>query len=235
MANKYLVISGGSRGIGFATIKKFKASGYQVINLSRSQPALEGITHISVDFSDKDWDVKCRTLLEQALPESAEITLVHNSGVLFGDTLESVSAGRLESVFQINVIAANQLNQLLLPRMNKSSSILYVASTLGEKAVANTCSYVVSKHAMIGLMKATCQDLFGREIHTAALCPGFTETEMLKEHIGNDDSVVQSITQGVSFGRLIAAEEIADALWFASQSPVINGSVIHANLGQKEY
>lgn len=235
MANKYLVISGGSRGIGFATIQKFIACGYKAINLSRSAPRLEGVTHITADFTDIGWAEKCGTLIDDAIPESAEIVLIHNSGVLLSDNVENVSAEQLQRVMQVNVIAASQLNQLLISRMEKGSSILYVASTLGEKAVANTCSYVASKHAMIGLMKSTSQDLFGRGIHTAALCPGFTETEMLNEHIGNDNAVVESIVQGVSFGRLIEPEEMAASLWFASQNPVINGSVIHANLGQKEY
>ena len=42
-------------------------------------------------------------------------------------------------------------------------------------------SYVVSKHALVGMMRATCQDLAGREIHTACICPGFTDTEMFRD------------------------------------------------------
>jgi NAD(P)-dependent dehydrogenase (short-subunit alcohol dehydrogenase family) len=52
----------------------------------------------------------------------------------------------------------------------------FVGSTLSEKAVANTASYVTAKHAMVGLMRATCQDLAvaAAPVHTAAICPGFT-------------------------------------------------------------
>ncbi len=234
MTQKYLVISGGSRGIGLATVKAFARQNYRVINLSRSKPSFEGIEHIAVDFADIHWADNCREQLSQTLGDS-QVTLVHNSGALYSDSVEDVSAEQLQRALQINVVAASQLNQLVLPYMEAGSSILYVASTLGEKAVANACSYVTSKHAMIGLMKSTCQDLFGRGIHTAAICPGFTDTEMLRDHIGNDPAVVSDIVKGVSFGRLISPEEIAQTLWFGSQSPAINGAVLHANLGQKEH
>jgi NAD(P)-dependent dehydrogenase (short-subunit alcohol dehydrogenase family) len=118
--------------------------------------------------------------------------------------------------------------------MGTGSSILYVGSTLSEKAVANTASYVTSKHAVVGLMRATTQDLIGEKIHSAAVCPGFTATEMLLTHLGDNDEV-RAFLEGMSaFHRLIEPKEIAKTLLFCAQNPVINGSVIHANLGQVE-
>lgn len=235
MKNKVLVISGGSRGIGFAAIQLFAAAGYSVVNLSRSQPDFEPLHHVTCDFSDARWADACKPRLDAILAEAEEVVLVHNSGLLESDSIESVTAEAMHRVMQVNVVAPSQLNQVVLPHMQKGSSILYVASTLGEKAVANTCSYVCSKHAMLGLMKASCQDLFGRGIHTAAICPGFTQTEMLSDHVGQDQSVLNAIAEGVSFGRLIAPDEIAETIWFAAQNAVINGAILHANLGQKEY
>lgn len=51
MSNKVLVITGASRGIGYATAQLFMEAGYKVVNLSRSEPALPGIVHISLDMS----------------------------------------------------------------------------------------------------------------------------------------------------------------------------------------
>jgi len=135
-------------------------------------------------------------------------------------------------VFEINLVAANSLNYLILPNMKPGSSVIYVGSTLGEKAVANSYSYVVSKHAQIGMMRATCQDLVGRNIHTACICPGFTDTEMLRQHIPAE--FLPEIAKKSAFNRLVEPKEIADTLLWAATSPVINGSVIHANLGQIE-
>ena len=85
---------------------------------------------------------------------------------------------------------------------------------------------------MIGMMRATCQDLAGRGIHTACICPGFTDTEMLRAHVPDD--AMASVRAMSAFDRLIDPDEIADCLYWSAQSPVINGSVLHANLGQIE-
>jgi len=131
------------------------------------------------------------------------------------------------------VIAPALLNKLLLPSMKQGSSVIYIGSTLSEKAVAGCCSYITSKHAVVGLMKSTCQDAAGMGIHTACICPGFTETEMLKIHVGGSENLAE-IAGMSTFGRLISPIEIADMIFFCAENAVINGSVIHANLGQVE-
>jgi 3-oxoacyl-[acyl-carrier protein] reductase len=154
--------------------------------------------------------------------------------LLLKDNIDSVTAEDLHQVMQVNVIAPAQLNQLLLPSMGAGSYIIYVGSTLSEKAVANSCSYVTSKHAMVGLMRSNCQDLAGKGIHTVCVCPGFTETEMLSDHVGGSREILDDIASGVTFNRLIEPSEMARTLKFAAENPVMNGSVMHANLGQIE-
>ena len=135
---------------------------------------------------------------------------------------------------ETNVIAINSLNQRLLPLLPKNSSVLYIGSTLAEKAVSGSYSYVISKHAQLGMMRATCQDLMGSGIHTAMICPGFTDTEMLRTHLGNNPETEAAVASLNSFNRLIEPEEIAELIRWAHHNPVINGAVLHANLGQKE-
>lgn len=232
--SKFLVISGGSRGIGLATIELFKAQGYEVINLSRHQPPTAGIHHIPVDMSVTHWLDNIAAQLNQLLDGAEHIVVVHNAAMMLKDSTQVIEAEAFQKVLQLNVVAASQLNAQLLPKMKEGSAILYVNSTLGEKAVTNTCSYVVSKHAQLGLMRTTCQDLFGTGIHTAAICPGFTDTEMLRNHVANDEGVLHYFATQNAFNRLLRPEEMAETIWFCSQNPAINGSVIHANLGQKE-
>lgn len=232
--SKFLVISGGSRGIGLATIERFKAQGYEVINLSRHQPPVDGIQHFAVDMSVTNWLEAIAPQLNQLLDGAEQIVVVHNAAMMLKDSTQVIDAEAFQQVLQLNVVAASQLNAQLLPKMKAGSAILYVNSTLGEKAVANTCSYVVSKHAQLGLMRTSCQDLFGTGIHTAAICPGFTDTEMLRNHVANDEGVLHYFATQNAFNRLLSPEEMAETIWFCSQNPAINGSVIHANLGQKE-
>ena len=118
--------------------------------------------------------------------------------------------------------------------MSEGSAIIYVGSTLSEKAVPGAFSYVTSKHAVVGLMKATCQDLMDRGIHTACVCPGFTDTPMLRNHLNHDETIIEQIKTMNAQNRLIKPTEIASTIYFAATNPVINGAVLHANMGQKE-
>jgi 3-oxoacyl-[acyl-carrier protein] reductase len=231
---KTLVITGGSKGIGLATARLFAAEGYRVVNISRSPIPLAGAVQLGIDIAQTDWAARHGEAVRAAVAGSATIALVHNAGLLTKDSVASVEAAALHRSLQVNVVACVQLDQLLLPLMGAGSSIVYVGSTLGEKAVAGSCAYVVSKHAQIGLMRATCQDLAGRGIHTACVCPGFTDTEMLRAHVGHASEVLEALAGGVTFGRLIEPEEIARTIRFCAQNAVINGAVIHANLGQVE-
>ena len=234
MSEKVLVITGASKGIGRSTASIFLQSGYKVINLSRSNPNLDNIIHISADFSDSDWPSKIKEELESHLDSSKSISLIHSAGLLLKDSIEDVSSENFMRVLQVNIISATQLNQILLPFMANGSSIIYIGSTLSEKGVANSCSYVTSKHAVVGLMRSTTQDLVGKGIHTTCICPGFTDTEMLKNHVGGSKEILREISKGIAFNRLVNPEEIAKTLFFAAENPVLNGSIIHANLGQIE-
>lgn len=231
---KTLLITGASQGIGHATATLFLEKGYRVVNLSRSTPDLPGITHIPMDLANANAVPQHAANILKAVKNSDGIVLIHNAAMMVKDTTETVTPEIFQKVFQLNVIAATQLNQLLLPEMKAGSSILYVASTLAEKAVTNTCSYVSSKHAQLGLMRSTCQDLFGRGIHTAAICPGLTDTEMLRSHCNNDENILSSMAALSSFNRLVKPEEIAHTLFFCAQNSTINGATLHANLGQRE-
>ena len=230
---KHLIISGASQGIGKATAQLFSDGGYTVVNLSRRKCDLEGIQNISCDFSS-DSSVKSglQGLSELIGPEKTNATLIHNAARLVNDSVESTTSEQLREIIEINLVAANTLNHHLISKLNPGSSILYVGSTLGEKAVPNSFSYSISKHALIGMMRATCQDLAGTGIHTACINPGFTNTEMLREHIPQE--IMPEIAKMSSFERLIEPQEIAEVLLFAAKNSVINGAVLDSNLGQIE-
>ena len=227
-----LVITGASSGIGLATAGVFVESGYEVINLSRSACDVDGVTNITCDLADPNFLPDIETTLLAGIAEAETLCLVHNAARLAHDCVADISPKELRSVYEINLIAPTVLNRMLLPSMSPGSSILYVGSTLGEKAVPGSFSYVTSKHASIGMMRATCQDLAGSGVHTACINPGFTDTEMLRDHI--PANVMPEIAQMSAYGRLIKPSEIARTLLFAAQNPVINGSVMNANLGQIE-
>tara|TARA_B110000503_G_scaffold20552_1_gene30951 strand:+ start:66856 stop:67557 length:702 start_codon:yes stop_codon:yes gene_type:complete len=231
---KVAIITGASVGIGCATAQAFLDEGFTVFNLARRECPIKAVTNLACDLASQEAMARCTEALATTLAQSTEVALVHNASQMRKDTANDCASDSLEQVLATNVIAINSLNQRLLPVMPASSSVLYVGSTLAEKAVPNSFSYVVSKHAQLGMMRASCQDLMGTGIHTAMICPGFTDTEMLRTHLGNDPAVAEAIAGMNSFARFIEPEEIAELIRWAHHNPVINGAVLHANLGQKE-
>ena len=230
---KHLIISGASQGIGKATAQLFSDEGYTVINLSRRECDVEGVQNISCDFSNgSSVESGLQELSELIGPEKTKVTLIHNAARLVNDSVETTTSEQLREILEINLVVANTLNHHLISKLNPGSAVLYGGSTLGEKAVPNSFSYSISKHALIGMMRATCQDLAGTGIHTACINPGFTNTEMLREHIPQE--IMPEIAKMSSFERLIEPQEIAEVLLFAAKNSVINGAVLDSNLGQIE-
>jgi NAD(P)-dependent dehydrogenase (short-subunit alcohol dehydrogenase family) len=231
---KVAIITGASVGIGCATAQAFLDEGFTVFNLARRECPIAAVTNLNCDLASTVSIEHCLDALAPALANTSEVALVHNASQMRKDSASECASESLEQVLATNVTAINTLNQRLLPMMPATSSLLYIGSTLAEKAVPNSFSYVVSKHAQLGMMRASCQDLMGSGIHTAMICPGFTDTEMLRTHLGNDPAVAHAIAGMNSFSRFIEPEEIAELVRWAHHNPVINGAVLHANLGQKE-
>jgi len=231
---KFLIITGGSSGIGFAAAKLFQDNGFNIINLSRSKINLDDAVHIEVDLSRSNWQESLESIFQETLSSADQICLVHNASKMQSDNVESTDPDSLREVLEVNLVGPSILNKMTIPYMKKGSSILYVGSTLSEKAVPQMSSYVMTKHGMIGLMRSTCQDLFGRFIHTACICPGATETEMLVEYVQGNQEALKIMASTLSENRLISSEEIASTIFFCANNSVINGSVIHANLGIQE-
>ena len=231
---KTAIITGGSVGIGAVTAQRFIDQDYKVYNLSRRACPVTGVENIATDLSDENSIAAAMAVVVEDVSNSEKVALIHNACQMRKDSALECDSSDLHAVLQTNVVAANSINQKLLPEMARGSSVIFIGSTLSEKAVAGSFSYVLSKHAVIGMMRATCQDLMGSGIHTACICPGFTDTEMLRTHLGNNEEVLQSIASMNSFNRLIEPDEIAELISWAHHNPVINGAILHAHLGQKE-
>lgn len=228
--NKFAIITGASRGIGKSCAELFQHNNWTVINISRHASRQAHIINISIDLSNRDWPYEDTQKLQQCVSQADKITLIHNAAENHKDNLSNLTEQDFRRILETNVIAPQKLNHLFLPYMKPTSSIIYIGSTLSEIAVKNAFSYVTTKHAVAGMMKATCQDLAGTRIHTACICPGFTDTEML--HVQHTDQAMKSIINKISFKRLIRPEEIAEFIVFCADHPVVNGAVLHSNLGQ---
>lgn len=227
-----LIISGASSGIGLATAQLFLEADFNVVNISRRPCPLEAVKSIRCDLSETDFSATLEIELIPHIKSSAQTVLIHNAAKYLNDSAVDAKSEDLNSALQVNVVAPHEINRMCLPSFQPGSCILYVGSTLGEKGVAGCFSYLTTKHTQVGMMRALCQDLAGTGIHTANVCPGFTDTEMLRAHV--PEGQMKNVANLSTFGRLVEPVEIARCLKFVSDNPVLNGSIIHANLGQIE-
>jgi NAD(P)-dependent dehydrogenase (short-subunit alcohol dehydrogenase family) len=245
MTSPVAVITGASRGIGAATADRFLRGGWAVINVARHPAPTSGVVNLGVDLARLDVGTALAQSLGDAIlslspaassveaPHKRRICLVHNAAAFESDSSLDMDASHLRRVLEVNIVAPLLLNTIVAPRMAVGSSIIYVGSTLSEKAVAGRASYVVSKHALVGLMRATCQDALDGRLHTVCICPGFVDTEMIGDASSQENARSQ-LEGRTAFGRLIRPDEIAELAWTAALTPTLNGAVLHANLGQIE-
>jgi NAD(P)-dependent dehydrogenase (short-subunit alcohol dehydrogenase family) len=232
--NEVLVITGASKGIGFATAQLFRERGATVVNLSRTRCELAGVVNLAADLSVPGFEREVEAPLLKSIEGCERLVLVHNACLLELDSAGSGPPDGVRRALEVQVVAPTILNRMLIPKMPRGSSVVYVGSTLSEKAVPGLYSYVVGKHALVGMMRATCQDLLGTGIHTVCICPGVTDTETLRKRVGGDAATLETLRSITGEGRLIEPGEIAQVIAFAAAQPVLNGTLLHANLGQKE-
>ncbi|HVV67712.1 MAG TPA: SDR family oxidoreductase [Patescibacteria group bacterium] len=231
------IITGASQGIGKGTAEFFLTQDWNVINISRTKSDLthSNLKNFSLNLGDKNWQDPFKLSMTNQFCQNEQICLIHNAACYKKDSIQNLSAQELRDVLEVNLVAPAILNTLLIPKMSKGSSILYIGSTLSEKAVQNAASYVISKHALLGMMRSTAQDLAGKNIHTLCICPGFTDTKMLKQHLQSDQSNLDIILSKICFHKLIKPEEIAKLTFYCALNPLLNGATIHANYGQIEH
>ena len=248
LEGRTVIITGGATGIGFGLAKACGALGAHVVigepRQARLDDACEALAQLGVSVRAFELDVtnadQLERFAEDAFAAFGEVALViNNAGI--GQTRGSVidtTFEEMQRVMAVNFEGVWRGCQAFGRRLIDQGIPAGLYNTGSENsffiAVSHSAAYVASKHGLVGLMRATVQDLVGSGIHSACICPGFTDTAMLRGHIDNKPEIIAAITANVSAGRLIDPREIADTLYFCAVSPVISGAVIHANLGQIE-
>ncbi|MCY1058949.1 SDR family oxidoreductase [Nannocystis sp. SCPEA4] len=229
-----IVLTGGSSGIGAAIAARSRADGQRVINLSRRPCLADGVVNLAVDLADAVAVAGAIVRVRELIGARSRVHLIHNAAFQIVDAVTNFDARACEQAMRINVVTPAELTAGLLPTMAPGSSVIFIGSTLSEKGVPGRLSYCASKHALVGLLRATVQDLFGTGIHAVCVCPGFVDTPLLDPLRARGLEVMQQLLDMVSYGRLLTPEEVADIVAFTLERPALNGAIIHANLGQRE-
>ena len=239
---KTLVLTGASRGIGHATVKRFSSAGWRVITCSR-MAFPEGCPweagpedHLQIDLGDSDNLDERIAQLKRMLDGSPLHALVNNAAISpkgpDGARLDSLSTTMADwhQVFGVNFFAPIRLARGLIEELKKGpGTIVNVTSIAGGRVhpFAGT-AYATSKAALASLTREMAYD-FGRlGIRVNAIAPGEIRTAIL-----SPETEAQMLPD-IPLGRLGTPEEVAKTIYFlcSDQSSYVNGAEIHINGGQ---
>ncbi len=238
---KSLVLTGASRGIGHATVKRFNAAGWRVITCSRQAfsedcPWEAGPEdHVVIDLADHAGTEAGIETLRERLNGSPLHALVNNAGIspkgANGQRFGVLDGGMdlWHSVFEVNLFAPVILARGLIEELKQGKgSIVNVTSIVGGRVhpFAGT-AYAASKAALAALTREMAADLGPLGIRVNAIAPGEIETAMIGPEY-------QALAEQIPLRRLGTPEEVAKTIYFlcSDQASYINGAEIHINGGQ---
>ncbi|HEY5300372.1 MAG TPA: SDR family NAD(P)-dependent oxidoreductase [Acetobacteraceae bacterium] len=218
------IVTGGAKGIGLAIARRLAADGAAVAIIGRDAAALEraaaelGARHAVADVTDRD---ALRAAFDALGP--CDI-LVNNAGGALSKPFLRHKARDFQAMFAVNLFSAVTACQAVLPGMRERGfgRIVNVASTAGLKGYPYVAAYVAAKHALIGLTRALAIETVKDGITVNAVCPGFADTEMTARSVAtitaasgrSADEARALLAKSNPAGRLIAPEEVADAVAF---------------------
>jgi NAD(P)-dependent dehydrogenase (short-subunit alcohol dehydrogenase family) len=251
LAGKHALVTGGSRGIGAAVASLLLARGARVTVLSRNRPTgnTDATHETSRDFEYITADVTNCEDVNRAFAEARSRfgsvnILVNNAGQAVSAPFLKTDLTIWRSMFSINLDGAFYCTHAALPDMLEArwGRIINVASTAGLIGYAYVSAYCAAKHALIGLTRSLALELASKGITVNAVCPGYTETDMLKESVDkivaktgrNREQATADLVARNPQKRLIQPEEVANAVAWLSLpgSEAINGQTIAVSGGE---
>lgn len=232
-------ITGGSRGIGAAAVKKFYDNGYDVAfgyhNCEAAAKALcDSLTGVSALRADMCEPKEIEQLCAQAQQRLGHIdTLVLNAGIALPQKLiTDVSLEEWDKLFATNLRSAFLCCKALLPSMiaRGEGSIITIASMWGEVGASCEVAYSAVKAGVIGLTKSLAKEVGPSGIRVNCISPGVVSTDM-NSHLSCDD--MAALCEETPLGKIAAPSQIADAIYMlASQNAsFITGQVLGVNGG----
>lgn len=240
-AQRTLILTGASRGIGHATAKLFESEGWRVITCSRRAfsddcPWASGPDHhVQIDLGDPDSRARGLEKMRQILDGDPLHALVNNAGISpkgeDGERLNTInmSMDGWNKVFQVNFYAPILLARGLVEELTRGhGSIVNVTSIAGGRVHPYAGSaYATSKAALSALTREMSADFGPMGIRVNAIAPGEIDTSILSP--GTEDMV-----KSFPLRRLGTPQEVADTIWYlcTENSSYVTGAELHINGGQ---
>ena len=227
----HVFLTGGSRGIGAAAVRRFAREGWRVsfcyennAAAARALSAETGADGFRCDVSDP---AAVETLISSLPPVEV---LINNAGISHVGLISQITPAQWDRLFAVNVRGIYSTVRAVLPAMLEAGSgcILNVSSMWGQVGASCEAAYSATKGAVDALTKALAKELGPSGIRVNAVSPGMIDTEM-NAHLSVED--VQALADETPLGRIGTPEDVAEALWMLSRSPFVTGQILAVNGG----
>ncbi len=245
LQGRHALVTGGGKGIGLAIAQALLSEGATVTLAGRSEATLQEavasldyaqVQYVVMDVSNVE-SVQAAFQLSQGRDGRIDI-LINNAGQASSASFLKTDTKLWQNMLDVNLNGSFICMQQALPAMLEAGwgRIVNVVSTAGLKGYAYVSAYCAAKHGVIGLTRAVALEVAAKGVTVNAVCPGYTETDIVKEAVANivaktgrtEEQAKAELAAGNPQKRLVQPQEVADAvLWLCMDgASAMNGQSI---------
>ncbi len=249
-AIRHALVTGGGQGIGVAAVRALRALGMNVTLLGRRLPVLQAVVdtdpaHLHAVAADVADPAQVAEALASARERFGPVqVLVNNAGQALSAPFHKMDMALWRQMLDVNLTGTMVCTQAVLPDMLSAGwgRVVNVASTAGQVGYAYVSAYCAAKHGVVGLTRSLALELAAKGITVNAVCPGYTETDIVRESIERvvaktgrtHEQALAEFVKSNPQGRLVQPEQVADAIaWLCGEgAAAVTGQSISVSGGE---
>ena len=237
LKGKVAVVTGGTRGIGFATVKKFLENEAKVVLLGSKQEtvekAIKELKQINSSYEVIGFypDLSSKEEMDEVFKKVKEIyghidILINNAGISSKTKIEDYSEEEYDKITNLNIKSVFNCSKEIIPYLKETKGvILNTSSMVSIYGQPSGVMYPTTKFAVNGITKSLARELAPQGIRVNAVAPGIINTDMVAKL---PKEMIEPLIKTIPFGRIGEPEDIANAFLFLSSnlSSYITGVVL---------